>query len=53
MKSIVHCTTVILLVIGVVTLTGLVGCDSEPTPPTISVEVERVFPDLSFEEMTN
>ena len=53
MKSIVHCTTVILLVIGVVTLTGLVGCDSEPTPPTISVEVERVFTDLSFEEMTN
>jgi glucose/arabinose dehydrogenase len=53
MKSIVHYTTVILLVIGVVTLTGLVGCDSEPTPPTISVEVERVFPDLSFEEMTN
>lgn len=53
MKSIVHYTTVTLLVIGVVTLTGLVGCDSEPTPPTISVEVERVFPDLSFEEMTN
>lgn len=53
MNSIVHYTTVILLVIGVVTLTGLAGCDSEPTPPTISVQVERVFPDLAFQEMTN
>jgi glucose/arabinose dehydrogenase len=53
MNSIVHYTTVILAVIGVVTLTGLAGCDSEPTPPTVSVQVERAFPDLSFQEMTN
>lgn len=53
MRRIVHYTTMILLVIGVVALTGLSACDSEPTPPTITIEVERVFPDLSFEEMTN
>jgi len=34
-------------------LVALVACDSEPTPPAMSIEVERVFPDLSFQEMTN
>ena len=34
-------------------MTGLLACDSEPTPPNTSIEVDRVFPDLSFEEMTN
>lgn len=53
MKRIVHYSRIILLVIGVVALTGLLACDSEPTPPNTSIEVERVFPDLSFEEMTN
>jgi len=53
MRRFGHYARIILLVIGVIALTGLVACDSEPTPPTISVEVERVFPDLSFEEMTN
>ncbi len=53
MKRIVHYSRIILLVIGVVALTGLLACDSEPTPPTTSIEVERVFTDLSFEEMTN
>ncbi len=53
MKRIVHYSRIILLVIGVVALTGLLACDSEPTPPNTSIEVERVFTDLSFEEMTN
>ena len=53
MKRIVHYSIIILLVIGVVALTGLLACDSEPTSPNTSIEVERVFPDLSFEEMTN
>ena len=53
MRRFVNYITIISLVIGVVALAGLVACDSEPTPPTIGAEVERVFPDLSFEEMTN
>jgi len=44
---------IILLTFAVVALIGLLACDSEPTPPIISVEVERVFSNLSFEEMTN
>jgi glucose/arabinose dehydrogenase len=53
MKRIVHYARIILLAVGVVALTGLVACDSEPTPTATSIQVERVFPDLSFEEMTN
>jgi len=53
MSRIVHYSRIVLLVIGAVMLTGLVACDSEPTPPAISIEVERVFPNLSFQEMTN
>jgi glucose/arabinose dehydrogenase len=53
MRRIVHSIRIVLLVIGVVALAGLVACDSEPTPTTMSIEVERVFPDLSFQEMTN
>ena len=41
-----------LLTIGVVALVGFLACDSEPTPSG-DIQVERVFPDLSFEEMTN
>jgi hypothetical protein len=37
----------------VVALAGLPACDSGPTLPEGGFEVERVFPDLSFEEMTN
>jgi len=53
MRSIFHYTRVIFIVIGVVAVAGLLACDSEINPPATSIEVERVFPDLSFEEMTN
>jgi len=53
MIRIVRYTRIILLVIVVVALAGLLACDSGPTPPTVSIQVERVFPDLSFQEMTN
>ena len=53
MRGVLHYSRIILLVIGVTMLAGLVACDSEPTPPAMSIEVERVFPDLSFQEMTN
>ena len=42
-----------MLTVGVVALVSLLACDSEPTPPAGSIEIERVFPDLSFQEMTN
>jgi len=42
-----------VLTVGVVALVSLLACDSEPTPPAGSIQVERVFPDLSFQEMTN
>jgi glucose/arabinose dehydrogenase len=41
-----------LLTVGVVVLAGSLACDSEPTPSG-DIQVERVFPDLSFQEMTN
>jgi len=53
MRRITDNARIILLTVAVVALTGLLACDSEPTPPIISVEVERVFSNLSFEEMTN
>ncbi len=53
MKKIVHHARIILLAVGVVALISLLACDSEPTPPAGSIQVERVFPDLSFQEMTN
>ncbi|MGM0687034.1 MAG: PQQ-dependent sugar dehydrogenase, partial [Promethearchaeati archaeon] len=49
----VHSPRIALLTVAVVALAGLPACDSGPTPPAGSFEVERVFPDLSFEEMTN
>ncbi|MDH4269521.1 MAG: PQQ-dependent sugar dehydrogenase [Dehalococcoidia bacterium] len=53
MKRIVNHARIMLLMIGVVVLVSLLACDSEPTPPAGSIQVERVFPDLSFQEMTN
>ena len=53
MRKIVHHARIALLAVGVVALTGLLACDSEPTPSPGSIQVERVFPDLSFQEMTN
>ena len=53
MRRITDNARIILLTVAVVALIGLLACDSEPTPPIISVEVERVFSNLSFEEMTN
>ena len=53
MKKIVRNATIVLLMVGAVALASLLACDSGPTPPVTSVEVERVFADLSFQEMTN
>ena len=50
MRGIVHYARIVLLTVVVVALVGLVACDSETAG---SIQVERVFPDLSFEEMTN
>ncbi len=53
MRRVVHHARMILLVAGVVALTGLLACDSGPTPPAGDIQVGRVFPALSFQEMTN
>jgi len=53
MKKIVYHARIILLTVGVVALLSLLACDEEPTIPPGSIQVERVFPDLSFQEMTN
>jgi glucose/arabinose dehydrogenase len=42
-----------LLMAGVITLASLLACNSGSTPTASVVQVERVFPDLSFQEMTN
>jgi glucose/arabinose dehydrogenase len=52
MKRIVHHARIILLTVGVVALAGLLACNEVPPVPT-GIQVERVFPDLSFQEMTN
>lgn len=52
MRRIVYHARIVLLVVGMVALAGLSACGSEPTP-TGDIQVERVFPDLSFQEMTN
>jgi len=53
MRRIVHHVRIMLLAVGVVALVSLLACDSEPNIPAGSIQVERVFPDLSFQEMTN
>jgi glucose/arabinose dehydrogenase len=42
-----------LLTAGVVALAGLPACNSGSPTPTGGFQVERVFPDLSFQEPTN
>jgi glucose/arabinose dehydrogenase len=52
MKRIVHYARIVLLTVGMVALAGLLSCNEVPPVPT-GIQVERVFPDLSFQEMTN
>ena len=52
MRRIVHHARIVLLMVGVVALAGLLSCNEVPPVPT-GIQVERVFPDLSFQEMTN
>jgi glucose/arabinose dehydrogenase len=52
MKGFVYHARIILLTVGVVALAGLLACNEAPDVPT-GIQVERVFPDLSFQEMTN
>lgn len=53
MRKVLNQARIILLIVGVVALAGLLACESGPTPPIGNIQVERVFPDLSFQEMTN
>jgi glucose/arabinose dehydrogenase len=53
MTRIVHHTGIMLLMAGVIALASLLACDSASPVPTSGFQVERVFPDLSFQEMTN
>jgi len=53
MRRIVYRARTILLIVGVVALASLLAFTSAPTTPAGSIQVERVFPDLSFQEMTN
>jgi glucose/arabinose dehydrogenase len=53
MRRVVHHARIISLTVGVVALAGSLSCVAEPTAPTGSFQVERVFPALSFHEMTN
>ncbi|MFP3880670.1 MAG: PQQ-dependent sugar dehydrogenase [Dehalococcoidia bacterium] len=53
MGETVHSLRIALLLVAVVALAGLLACDAGPTPPAGGFEVERVFPDLSFQQMTN
>lgn len=52
MRRILRHARIMLLTVGVVALAGLLACNSEPIPAG-NFQVERVFPDLSFQEMTN
>lgn len=52
MRRILRYARIMLLTVGVVVLAGSLACDSEPTPSG-DIQVEQVFPDLSFQEMTN
>jgi len=52
-RRIVYRASMVLLVIGVVALASLVACNSGSPIPTDNFQAERVFSDLSFQEMTN
>jgi glucose/arabinose dehydrogenase len=53
MGRIVHQARTTLLTVVAVALASLPACTSPPTVPAGGIQVERVFPDLSFQEMTN
>lgn len=53
MRRIANHAGVMLLTVGMVALASLPACDSGPAVPAGSIRIERVFPDLSFQEMTN
>jgi glucose/arabinose dehydrogenase len=53
MRRIAYRARIMLLMAGVITLASLLACNSGSTPTASGVQVERVFPDLSFQEMTN
>jgi glucose/arabinose dehydrogenase len=53
MRGVVNHARIMLLTVGVVALVSLLACDSGVTSPAGNIQVERVFPDLSFQEMTN
>ncbi len=53
MRGIIDNARLVLVMVGVVALAGSLACDSGPTPTPGGIQVERVFPDLSFQEMTN
>jgi len=53
MGKILHHARVMLLTVGVVALASLLSCNSGSPVPAGDFQVERVFPDLSFQEMTN
>jgi glucose/arabinose dehydrogenase len=53
MKRIVRQVRIILLTVSAVAVASLLSCTSGPTIPPGSFQVERVFPDLDFQEMTN
>ena len=53
MRRILRQTRIMLLTVGVVALAGLLACNSGSPIPAGNFQVERVFSDLSFQEMTN
>ncbi len=53
MRRIVNHARIVLLMIGVAALASLVACNSGVPVPDGNFSAERVFPGLSFQEMTN
>jgi len=52
-RRIVNRVMPMLVLIGVVALVSSAACNSGPPVPDGNLQVERVFPELSFQEMTN
>lgn len=53
MRRVVPHARLMLLAIGMALLAGLLACNSGPAVPAGSIQVERILPDLSFQDMTN
>jgi len=53
MKRTAHRTGIVLLAIGAFALASLPACNGGAVTPAGSIQIEQVFPDLSFPEMTN